>query len=227
MRESLKPVRTLPVVALMFALAACGGVQLKPEPALPRALLQPLPAHVGLVLTPELRGYRHDETRYGAEWKIDLGPGHVKMMESIFGASFNDLARFDGLDEARAATGLQAIFVPGIEQYSFATARDTSGGHWAVTIRYRIGVLTPDGTPADSFSLTGYGSSRDKGGKGASLTRATIAAMRDASAKFLVQLPRQGLAKELRVGDIVRVADGVALEVDAIEVVPIEPWESD
>lgn len=223
MREPLKQIRALPAVLLLGA-AGCGGVQIKPEPALPRALVQPMPARVGLVLDAPLRGYRHEETRYGADWQVDLGPGHVKMMESMFGASFGSgVSRFEDLDSARAAPGLQAIFVPGIEQYSFATARDTSGGYWAVTIRYRIGVLTPEGTAADSLSLTGYGSARDKGGNGAALTRATVAAMRDATAKFLVQLPRQGLAEQLRAGEIVKVTDTVALAVDAIEVVPIEP----
>lgn len=224
MREPLKPVRVLPAACLLAALAGCGAVQVKPEPTLPRALIEPMPARVGLVLDSQLRGYRHEETRYGSDWSVDLGPGHVKMMESVFGASFGaGVTRFDDLDAARAATGLQAVFVPGIEQYSFATARDTSGGYWAVTIRYRIGVLTPEGEPADALSLTGYGSARDDGGNGASLTRATSAAMRDAAAKFLVQLPRQGLATQLRAGEIVKVSDSVALAVDAIEVVPIEP----
>src|SRR5204863_2201050 len=39
------------------ALAACGGVAIKPDPALPRPLLQPLPASVALVLPHESRNY--------------------------------------------------------------------------------------------------------------------------------------------------------------------------
>ena len=50
------------------------------------------------------------------------------------------------------------MFAPHIEQYSFATARETSGAYWAVTIRYRIGVLSPQGEPVDTLTLTGYGS---------------------------------------------------------------------
>ncbi|MGC4029444.1 MAG: hypothetical protein QM696_11260 [Steroidobacteraceae bacterium] len=223
MRQSLNPLGTLLPAALLGLAACSGSVQVTPEPALPRALVQPLPARVGLVLDSGLRGYRHEETRYGSGWAVNLGPGHVKMMESMFGASFGGVARFDSVDEAQAATGLQAIFVPGIEQFSFATARDTSGGYWATTIRYRIAVLAPDGTPADALTLTGYGSAREDGGKGASLTHATIAAMRDAAAKFLVQLPRQGLATPLKAGEVVKVGKDIALAVDAIEVVPIEP----
>lgn len=204
-------------------LAACGAVVVKPNPDLPEPLVRPMPAKVGLVLGSELANYRHEETRQGGDWTIELGPGHVEEFESLFRSSFTDLQVFRSLDEARAADGLQVIFQPGIEQYSFTTARDTSGGYWAVTIRYRIGVLTPAGERSDSLGLTGYGSARDKGGRGKSLENATLAAMRDAAAKFLVQLPRQPLAAHLRAGEVIEVDTATSVAVDVIEAVPIEP----
>lgn len=222
MRKPLKTPRACLPLLLVLA-AGCGGVQVRPDPDLPQPLVRPLPARAALVLDAELRGYQHVETRYGSSWTVDLGPGHAKMLESIFKASLGDLQTFGSVEEAGAASGLQAIFRPSIEQYSFATARDTSGGYWAVTIRYRIGVLTPDGQQAESLALTGYGSSRDKGGNTASLTRATQAAMRDAAAKFLVQLPRQGVAAQLRSGQVIQLGAGTAIAVDEIEAVPIEP----
>jgi hypothetical protein len=220
MRQSLKFACAALLGPLLFA--ACSGVKVRPDPDLPKPLVRPLPANVGLVLGTELSGYKHEETRQGGDWTIELGPGHVEEFEAIFRASFSDLQVFPGLDAARAATGLQAIFQPGIEQYSFTTARDTSGGYWAVTIRYRIAVLTPTGEQADVLSLTGYGSARDKGGSSKSLEAATLSAMRDAAAKFLVQLPRQPLAAQLRAGQVVQVGTA-AVVVDAIEAVPIEP----
>jgi hypothetical protein len=221
MRRSLKTC-CAPLLATLLV-AGCTAVQVKPDPDLPAPLLKPMPANVGLVLGSELSGYRHEETRQGGDWEIDLGPGHVEEFEQIFRASFSGLQVFPNLDAARAATGLQAIFQPGIEQYSFTTARDTSGGYWAVTIRYRIGVMTPAGELADSLTLTGYGSARDKGGSRKSLENATLSAMRDAAAKFLVQLPRQSLATQLRAGQLVQVGSATAVAVDAIELVPIEP----
>lgn len=223
MHQPLIPYARFALAALLLGLAACGGVQVKPEITLPRALLQPLPARVGLVIDPALSSFRHEETRYGSNWVVDMGAGQAKMMDAMFGASFRDVARFDSIEQAEAATGLQAIFEPGIEQYSFATDRDTSGNYWAATIRYRIAVFTPDGKPVDTLTLTGYGSSRGGGGNDGALTRATVAAMRDAAAKFLVQLPRQSLATALKAGEVIKVSEGVALAVDAIEVVPIEP----
>ena len=141
------------VVALAVVLASCGSVKVRPEQQLPRALLQPLDVHVALVLDEELRSYHHEETRGGGDWSVELGPGHEQMFRSVFGASFADLQIYSNLAAARAATGMQALFQPHIEQFSFATARETSGSYWAVTIRYRIGVLSPQGEPVDSLTL--------------------------------------------------------------------------
>jgi hypothetical protein len=46
--------------------------------------------------------------------------------------------------------------------------------------------------------------------------------MRDASAKFLVQLPRQPLAQKLIAGRALSAADVQAVQVDIVETVPIE-----
>ncbi|MEO6185415.1 MAG: hypothetical protein ABIP38_06590 [Steroidobacteraceae bacterium] len=209
------------VVALGAVLVSCGAVKVRPEQQLPRALLQPLDVHAALVLDEELRGYHHEETRGGGDWSVALGPGHEQMFRSVFGASFADLQIYSSLNAARAATGMQVIFQPHIEQFSFATARETSGSYWAVTIRYRIGVLSPQGEPVDSLTLTGYGSAMGARNAGTSLTAATRVAMRDAASKFLVQMPRQALAKKLLSGQSLSAADASTV-VDMVEAVPIK-----
>ncbi|MBK6673196.1 MAG: hypothetical protein IPG49_06775 [Proteobacteria bacterium] len=206
---------------LAMLLAACNSVRVAPEGQLPKALVQPMKAHVGRVLDDELRAFKHEETRSSAEWAVDLGPGHEQLLKAVFGASFSTVEVFRNFDEARAATGLQGVFSPRIEQYSFATARETGGTYWAVTIRYRIGVFTPQGEPADSLTLTGYGSAGDAGRAAPSLVNATRAAMRDAAAKLLVQMPRQPVAQKLVAGEILRAGESTVM-VDPIETVPIE-----
>jgi len=214
--------RLLALLSVSGLLAACGGVQVKPMPNLPRPLLQPMPANVGLVLDEELRRYVHEETRGNSNWKVDLGPGHEEFFRNVVTASFGSVQIFPGIDAARSATGLQTVLRPQIEQYSFATAEETGGRYWAVTIRYRIGILGPGGDTVDNLSLTGYGSAR--GGRAANaLTAATRSAMRDAAAKFLVQMPRQPLAQKLVAGQVLSAADAAAAQVDVIETVPIEP----
>jgi hypothetical protein len=207
---------------LAFAVAGCNGVNIQPDTALPKALIVPIPAKVGLVIAPELSNYRHDETRAATEWTVALGAGEARLFRDVMKASFTDVSEFTARDAAMVAPGLLAIFDPRIEQYSFATANDTAGGYWAVTIRYRINVLAPGGEEADSLTLTGYGSTLPDGGAAESLRRATVAAMRDAAAKFLVQFPRQQVAALLRAGRPLTAGAAGPAVVDEIETVPIE-----
>lgn len=222
MRKQLKSIHAVWLAPLFLLLAGCGGVSIRPEQSLPKPLMTPMASQTGVVLTGELRNYKHVETRGGTDWTIELGAGHVRLVEQMFAASFKTANIYKSLEEAKAAPDLNVLFLPRIEQYSFATARDTTGGYWAVTIRYRIDVYTPAGEEADSLTLTGYGSSRSQGGSGKSLQRASLAAMRDAAAKFLVQLPRQPLIAALRRGEPVVAGKHVEEFQDAIEAVPIE-----
>ncbi len=208
---------------LACLVAGCAGVKVAPESRLPRAVLQPMNVRAGLVLEQDLRTYLHEETRGGGDWSVNLGPGHEQMFRDIFGASIANLQVFNQLDAARAGSGMQALFSPHIEQFSFATARETSGAYWAVTIRYRIDVLSPQGEPVDTLTLTGYGSAKGERRSAVSLTDATRSAMRDAAAKLLVQLPRQPQTRKLVAGQSLTAADASSSAVDVIELVPILP----
>jgi hypothetical protein len=209
------------LAALLLATSGC-AVRLRPEYQIPKPLLEPMPAQVGLVLDEPLRTYVHEETRGGGNWKLELGPGQDKLFRSMFDSSFKSLRVYGDLDAARAASGLQVIFQPSIDQFSFVTRNETDG-YWAVTVRYKIDVLDPQGTQVDTLTLTGYGSAMGEHGSEASLTAATRAAMRDAAAKFLVQMPRQPLSQKLVAGQSLSAADKAVVSVDVVEMVPIEP----
>ena len=208
---------------MLALLAGCGAIKIQPEPKLPHALIEPLPADVGLVLPRELRDYSHRETRWDADWLIVLGPGDVRLMQQIFAAEFRHVEEFPDLAAARRAN-VQGVFEPRIDQYSFLTANDTGGRYYAATIRYRIELYTPQGERCDTLTLTGYGSALAKGmSSGHPLEAATLAAMRDAAAKFLVQFPEQPAGVQLAHGQALVVAPA-AQGTDAlhIEAVPIE-----
>ena len=210
------------------ALAGCGGVMVQPKGDLPTALIPKIDAKVGVLVTPEMRDYKHDETRGGVDWQAHLGPGHTKYAQQLFGATFREVQLIATLDEAKAATGLDAIFEPRIVQYSFATARDTGSNYYAVTIGYRLNVYAPTGETVDSLTVSGYGSAPASGMSGEQpLAAATYTAMRDAAAKFLVQFPELAVAKVLREGRALT-AESTARSLaaatttdDIIEAVPI------
>jgi len=217
----------LPMLAAAAALlAACGGVEIRPDPVLPKPLVSPLPAKVALVIEGDMRELKHSETRWGVDWDVALGAGHVRLMHDLFTAAFTEVEEFRDMDSARARGDAKAVFEPRIEQYSFVTARETGGRYYAVTIRYRINLYTVKGEKADTLTLTGYGNALAKGmSSGKPLEVASRAAMRDAAAKFLVQFPGlpagERLAKNEAIEVSARVAATTVAELSEIEAVPI------
>jgi hypothetical protein len=189
----------IPFASLALILSACQAIQVKPEGDLPKALIVATPARVGVVVTNEAGNYIHKESRASVNYEAQLGPAHRHLIEEIFRAEFTEAKMFDTVDAARLEPGLMAIFEPRIEQFSFASAKETGGVYCAVTIRYQIFIYAPNGELVDTLTLTGYGSGPSpKIGNGEEeLAIAAFAAMRDAAAKFLTQFQGLDLAKPL------------------------------
>lgn len=184
-------------LALLFT--GCAAVAVRPEGDLPKPLVVAAPAKVAVVVTTESANYVHKESRASVDYEAQLGPSHKHIVEEIFRAEFREAKFFEDLDSARREPGIQAIFEPRIEQFSFANAKETGGAYCAVTIRYQIYIYAPDGTQVDMLTLTGYGSGpAPKIGNGEEeLGIASYAAMRDAAAKFLTQFGSLDVAKPL------------------------------
>ena len=199
MKKGWTHTRAMLAATLAGLVGACGGVVVKPEPVLPKPLVAQIDADVGLIAPADMRKYVDKETRFGTDWEIVVGPGETRMMQDLFRDLFRHVQDLADLDAGRAAKGLQAIFEPRIEQFSFANAKETGGVYCAVTIRYNIGIYAPDGSLVDNLTLTGYGSGpAPKIGNGEEeLAIAAYAAMRDAAAKFLTQFPGLDIAKPL------------------------------
>jgi hypothetical protein len=190
---------SLGLAATCMVLGGCAKVLIQPQGELPRPLVVATPVKVGVVVTPETANYTHKESRASVDYEASLGPEHKHLVEAVFKAEFADVKLFDSIDAARAEPGLKAIFEPRIEQYSFASAKETGGTYCAVTIRYQILIYAPDGQPVDTLTLTGYvsGPAPKIGNGEEELGIATYAAMRDAAAKFLTQFQGLDVAKPL------------------------------
>jgi len=232
-----RAMRLFSPLGAVLILAGCQAVAVRPEGDLPKALVVPTPAKVAVVVTPEAANYTHKESRASVNYEAQLGPSHKHIVEEIFRAEFREAKVFDDLDSARKEPGVLAIFEPRIEQYSFASAKETGGAYCAVTIRYQIYIYAPDGQQVDMLTLTGYGSGPPpKIGNGEEeLAIASYAAMRDAAAKFLTQFPQLDVAKPLLASqaltpksapepgsaEAVAAADVVTIEALPINVTPV------
>jgi hypothetical protein len=186
---------------LVLALAGCGGVEVAAESQVPTPLVDPLPLTVGVFYSEAFSKYAHTEERWGVDWKADLGPYHVRMGERLFSAAFREVIPVKDLANLPPSPPYAVIIEPRIEQYSFITPKDTGADYYAVTIKYRLEILAPNGSPVDSLTFTGYGSFKSSGMSSTGpMVLATKAAMRDAAAKFLVQFPEQAITRKLLAG---------------------------
>ena len=190
---------SLLLIALL--LGGCAKVMVRPEGDLPQPVIVATKAKVGVVVTAEAGNYTHKESRASVDYEAQLGPSHKHLVEEIFKAEFTEAKMFESVDAARLEPGLLAIFEPRIEQFSFASAKETGGVYCAVTIRYQIAIYAPTGELVDNLTLTGYGSgpAASIGNGEEELGIAAFAAMRDAAAKFLTQFPDLEVAKPLLV----------------------------
>ena len=190
------------LLALVATFAGCGPVSVATDSSVPVPLVDPMPIAVGIYYSEDFSKAAHSEERWGTDWKVDLGPYHVRMAEKLFASEFRDVTRVEDLKSLPADPPYRAIIEPRIEQYSFITPRDTGAKYFAVTIRYRLNVYAPNGVLADSLTFTGYGSNGSGNGMTSTgpMVLATKAAMRDAAAKFLVQFPEQDVAKKMLAG---------------------------
>lgn len=221
---------TVPACVLVLALTGCSSVEIAPEPVIPKPLVAQMPVRAAVVLSKEQKDFKHNEKRGSVDWQVKLGIGHGHLAQQVFGALFYNPLFLEDLEEARHVAGLGVIFEPKMEQYSFATATETGGDYFAVTLRYRINVFSPDLQLVDSYTLTGYGNSRDgQLSSSKPMEDATRAAMRDAAAKFLVQFPEQAVGQRLARGEALAapsqaaVAGPAPVRIEAVPVLPSAP----
>jgi hypothetical protein len=186
-------------VALLVVLAGCGPVTLVASARIPQPLVMKIPVAVALFMPPEFMQYVHKEERWGTDWNIEIGKAQADAMSQLLNAMFENVIAVDSLNAGSAlGSGVAAILEPSVEEYAFVTPRDAGSPFFAVSIKYRVNVYSPDGKLADSWGFTGYGTSPAGGLSNTEpLQNATALAMRDAGAKLAVEFRDQAIVRGL------------------------------
>lgn len=188
--------------AATLLIAGCGPVRLTATANIPTPLVVKAPIGVALFVPKEFSEYVHKEERWGTDWNVELGAAHTEAMKRLLNAMFERVVTVDSLN-AGTQPGLDvaAILEPSIEEYAFVTPRDAGSPFYAVSIKYRVNIYSPDGRLADSWGFTGYGTSPSQGiSSTAPLAEATSLALRDAGAKLAVEFREQAIIRGLLPG---------------------------
>jgi hypothetical protein len=197
-----------PLVALasaltvMLLIAGCGPVRLTASANIPTPLVVKIPIGVALFVPQDFSQYVHKEERWGTNWNVDLGSAHTEALMRLMNAMFERVVTVDSINAgAQPGLNVAAILEPSVEEYAFVTPRDAGSPFYAVSIKYRVNVYSPDGRLADSWGFTGYGTSPSQGiSSTAPLAQATSLALRDAGAKLAVEFREQAVVRGLLPG---------------------------
>jgi hypothetical protein len=188
------------LVAALLSLGGCGPVRLVASASIPQPLVVKIPVAVALFMPQEFAQYIHKEERWGTDYNIEIGNAQANALSRLLESMFERVIVVDSLNAGtQLGTGaIGAILEPSVEEYAFVTPRDAGGPHFAVSIKYRVNVYSPDGKLADSWGFTGYGSAPAGGLSNTEpLEHATARAMRDAGAKLAVEFRDQAIVRGL------------------------------
>jgi hypothetical protein len=192
-------VRISALLLLAAGLAACGPVHLVIKSNIPEPLIAKMPVGVALYVPTEFSQYVHKEERSGTKWEIDIGQAQTQTLSRLINAMFERVIPVDSVnDGATHANEIRAILEPSVEEFAFVTPRDAGSPYFAVSIKYRVNVYSPDGKLADSWGFTGYGTAAAQGViMEDPLQQAAALAMRDAGAKLAVEFRDQPMVRGL------------------------------
>ena len=182
----------------LWLLAGCGPVKLAATTNIPTPLIVKIPVAVALYVPKDFSEYAHKEERWGTKWDVSLGKAQSEGLTRLLTAMFERVVVVDSVNAGAALGDVRAILEPSVEEYAFVTPRDAGSPFYAVSIKYRVNVYSPDGRLADSWGFTGYGTSQSEGiSSSTPMAAATGLALRDAGAKLAVEFREQAIVRGL------------------------------
>ena len=177
----------------VFAGGGCqSGASVLVDISVPRPLVEPLDARIGVYYEPPLTNYVHRESVDGNEYTIDIGASQAPVFAQVFDALFTgvvpmrretpvgDGAPADGARQAAAEQDEQAapslpfhpidadagdvdgVLAPTIDEVQFATPKQTRSEFYEVWIRYRMRLFDTEGSMRSEWPLIGYGKASER-----------------------------------------------------------------
>ncbi len=169
----------------VLLLTGCGG-NIVVSNDYPLPVIDPLPYHAGIYLSPEFRNYVYENDE--AKLKLSLGGQQTALFEQIFSAMFEQVTTLNSLSEADLDPELDLVIEPALSEYAFLAPTETATRFYAVSLKYQIRLYSGSGKLVGYWPFVAYGKDRKSFGSGKrALGDATTSAMRDAAAAMSSQ----------------------------------------
>lgn len=174
-------------------LSACGASSVIISGSFPTPNVGKLPVSVAVVYDDTLQQFTYTEySETGQEeYYIQSGQSHVQLFNAILPAMFDSVIFVDGVEQA-ASTGVDAIFVPNIEEFQLALPIKTRLDVYEVWIKYNMRLLTVEGDYLADWELTSYGKTPTETfvTTETAINDAAIVALRDLASTFALSFAR-------------------------------------
>jgi len=146
------------IVLPALLLSACGANSVVISGSFPAPNIGKLPISLAAVFDGNLQDFAYTEySETGQEeYYIQSGQSHIQLFNAILPAMFDRVVFVNSLEDASVA-GVDAIFVPNIEEFQLALPAKTRLDVYEVWIKYNMRLLTAEGDYLADWVLTSYG----------------------------------------------------------------------
>jgi hypothetical protein len=185
---SYRSFRCLVLMTLMV-LGACATRTIEVSGSYPRPNIPAIPLTLGVYYGDNLRNFMYSEMsdRGKEEYRVATGGTHMELFNTVLPAMFQRVVVLNDPSEA-AARGVDAVFVPMINEFQLGMPQKTRLDSYEVWIKYNMRLTGADGSYIADWVMTAYGktaqgnfTSADRG-----INDAAVAALRDLASNFSI-----------------------------------------
>lgn len=172
---------------LLIILGGCGASTVTVQGSYPTPNVPPKALTLGVYYPDEFRNFVYTEftDRGNEEYFVHAGNSHIELFNTLLPAMFQRVVVLDN-PAAASTSGVDAVFVPSIDEFQLGIPAKTRLDAYEVWVRYNMRLTRPDGGYIADWVMTAYGkssqgtfSSTERG-----INDAAVASMRDLASNF-------------------------------------------
>ena len=185
--QGLPLAKVFVLALLVLALTSCAARTVTVQGSYPRPTIQTIPLTLGVYYGEGLVDFVYTERSDSGEeeYFVETGQTHQELFNTVLPAMFQREVVLQSLDQA-AAEGVNAVFIPRINEFQLGIPQKTRLDAYEVWVRYNMRLTAPDGGYIADWVMTAYGktttatfSSTERG-----INDAAVAALRDLASNF-------------------------------------------
>lgn len=181
--------RLLLSTIMVLTLVSCGASTVTVRGSYPRPNIPAVPLTLGVYYGENLSDFVYTEfTDAGKEeYIVEAGQTHEDLFNTLLPSMFQRVVVLDDIADA-ATAGVDAVFVPQINEFQLGLPQKTRLDAYEVWVRYNMRLTGSDGSYIADWVMTAYGktttgsfSSDERG-----INDAAVAALRDLASNFSI-----------------------------------------